>query len=72
MLAKIVGEMADELLASVVRAWDTTRLISAVDVNAGMGAAGGVPARKRIVMTMLMQPVTAGQVRVLEEWGWRW
>jgi hypothetical protein len=39
MLPKIVGGMADGLLASVVRAWDTTGLIDAVNpqIGAGMG-----------------------------------
>lgn len=75
MLAKIVGGMADGLLASVVRAWDTTGLIDAVNVGAGMGTEG-VPVRKRIVVAPAMntamwrQPVTARQIRVLEEeWG---
>jgi phosphopantothenoylcysteine decarboxylase len=68
MLAKIVGGFADGLLASVVRAWDTTGLIDAVNVNAGV--------RKRIVVAPAMntamwrQPITARQIRVLEEdWG---
>lgn len=70
MLAKIVGGMADGLLASVVRAWDTTGLID------GPGAETGVPVRKRIVVAPAMntamwrQPITARQIRILEEeWG---
>jgi phosphopantothenoylcysteine decarboxylase len=70
MLAKIVGGMADGLLASVGRAWDTTGLID------NPGATTGVPVRKRIVVALAMntamwrQPVTGRQIRVLEEeWG---
>jgi hypothetical protein len=52
MLAKIVGGMADGLLASVVRGWDTTGLIDGVNVNAGTGA-GGLLVRKRIVVAAM-------------------
>ena len=62
-LAKMVGGWADNLLLSVIRAWDTRG-----DVGGG---------RKRVVVAlamntgMWMHPVTGGQVRVLEEeWGW--
>ncbi len=75
MLAKIVGGLADGLLASVVRAWDTTGSIDAVNVAAGM-VPGAAPAPKRIVVApsmntaMWRQPITARQIRVLEEeWG---
>lgn len=64
MLAKIVGGMSDGLLASVVRAWDTTGLVDGK--------------KKRIVVAAAMntamwrQPITARQIRVLEEeWGVR-
>jgi phosphopantothenoylcysteine decarboxylase len=64
-LAQIVHGMAGSLLASVVRAWDTT------------GAVDG--RRKKILVApamntaMWLQPVTATQIRVLEEdWGVRW
>jgi phosphopantothenoylcysteine decarboxylase len=74
MLAKIVGGFADGLLASVVRAWDTTGLIDGVNLQGGGG--GGEPVRKRIVVAAAMntamwkQPITARQIRVLEEeWG---
>lgn len=74
MLAKIVGGMADGLLASVVRAWDTTGLIDGVNLQ--MGGGGEAPVRKRIVVAVAMntamwkQPVTARQIRILEEeWG---
>jgi hypothetical protein len=61
MLAKIVGGMADGLLASVVRAWDTTGLINAVNLrtSAGMGN-GGAVVRKRIVVVAMN---TAGGTR---------
>ncbi len=70
MLAKIVGGIADGLLASVVRAWDTTGLIDGV--NVGMG---GV--RKKTILVapsmntaMWEQPITRRLIRVLEEeWG---
>ena len=74
MLAKIVGGMADGLLASVVRAWDTTGLIDGVNLQ--MGGGGEAPVRKRIVVAVAMntamwkQPVMARQIRILEEeWG---
>lgn len=73
MLAKIVGGLADGLLASVVRAWDTTGLIDPVGRGVGNGMVGQ---RKRIVVAPAMntamwrQPVTGRQIRVLEEeWG---
>lgn len=65
-LAKIVNGIADGLLTSVVRAWDTD---SKVD---GPGKAG----KKIIVVAVAMntamfrQPITARQIRILEEdWG---
>jgi phosphopantothenoylcysteine decarboxylase len=65
-LAKIVNGIADGLLTSVVRAWDTD---SKVD---GPGKAG----KKFIVVAPAMntamwrQPITARQIRILEEdWG---
>ncbi|KAK2791970.1 hypothetical protein FQN51_001943 [Onygenales sp. PD_10] len=61
-LAKIVNGISDSLLTSVIRAWDTTGLVD-----------GG---KKRILVApamntaMWMHPVTAKQIRVLEEdWG---
>ncbi|KAF9886089.1 hypothetical protein FE257_012024 [Aspergillus nanangensis] len=64
-LAKIVHGFADNLLTSVVRAWDTTGLID-----------GKTDARILVApamnTAMWVHPVTAKQVRVLEEeWGWR-
>jgi phosphopantothenoylcysteine decarboxylase len=64
MLAKVVNGISDGLLASVVRAWDTTGLVDGK--------------KKRIIVAPAMntamwrQPVTARQIRVLEEeWGIR-
>jgi phosphopantothenoylcysteine decarboxylase len=61
-LAKIVNGMSDSLLTSVIRAWDTTGLVDGK--------------RKRIIVApsmntaMWLHPVTAHQIRVLEEdWG---
>ncbi|KAE8412909.1 flavo protein [Aspergillus pseudocaelatus] len=61
-LAKVVHGMSDNLLTSVVRAWDTTGLIDG--------------RKKRILVApamntaMWMHPVTAQQMRVLQEdWG---
>ncbi|KAH0544709.1 hypothetical protein FGG08_001214 [Glutinoglossum americanum] len=63
-MAKIVGGLADNLLTSVVRAWDTT----------GEMQLGQIP--KRIVVAPAMNtamwkhPVTRKHIRVLEdEWG---
>lgn len=62
-LAKIVNGMSDSLLTSVVRAWDTSGLVDGVR-------------RREIVVApamnaaMWLHPVTAAQIRVLEEeWG---
>jgi phosphopantothenoylcysteine decarboxylase len=61
-LAKVVHGMSDNLLTSVVRAWDTTGLIDG--------------RKKRILVApamntaMWMHPITAQQIRVLEDdWG---
>lgn len=63
-LAKITGGMSDNLLLSVVRAWDTT------------GTTETTGRRKRILVApamntaMWMHPITEKQIRVLEEeWG---
>ena len=62
-LAKMVGGLADNLLTSVVRAWDTSGLVE------GKGV-------KRVVVAPAMNtamwrhPVTGRQLEVLEgEWG---
>ncbi|KAL5324502.1 hypothetical protein ACEPPN_009048 [Leptodophora sp. 'Broadleaf-Isolate-01'] len=67
-LAKVTSGFSDNLLTSVVRAWDTTGLVE--------GSVEGERRRKRIVVAPAMNtamwrhPVTARQVRVLEEeWG---
>jgi len=74
MLAKIVGGFADNLLSSVVRAWDTT---GEIEMGSRLQEGGGI--QKRILVAPAMNtamwrhPVTGGQVRVLEkEWGVRW
>lgn len=67
-LAKITNGMSDNLLTSVVRAWDTTGLIEATSVETARP--------KRILVAPAMntamwrQPVTKRQIKVLEEeWG---
>ncbi|KAL8953807.1 MAG: hypothetical protein Q9222_000372 [Ikaeria aurantiellina] len=64
-LAKMTAGLADNLLLSVVRAWDTTGVI---DNTTGLG--------KRIIVApamntaMWLHPITKKQMRVLEEdWG---
>ncbi|KAI9787805.1 MAG: hypothetical protein M1816_007453 [Peltula sp. TS41687] len=72
-LAKVVGGFCDDLLGAVVRAWDTRGEM----MDDGRGEAGGRwKKKKRIVFAPAMNtamwrhPVTAGQIRVLEEeWG---
>lgn len=79
-LAKIVAGFADNLLLSVVRAWDTTGTGEAATTESSRGTADtAAPARqaiKRIVVAPAMNtamwthPVTEKQIRVLEdEWG---
>ncbi|KAI4129867.1 MAG: hypothetical protein LQ347_003613 [Umbilicaria vellea] len=65
-MAKMTMGLADNLLLSVVRAWDTTGMIDSRNVNS----------RKRIIVAAAMNtamwrhPVTRKQIRVLEEdWG---
>jgi phosphopantothenoylcysteine decarboxylase len=67
-LAKITGGFSDNILTSVVRAWDTTGLIEAKSVDERK--------RKRIVVAPAMNtamwrhPVTKKQIGILEdEWG---
>ena len=66
-MAKIVGGFSDNLMTSIVRAWDTTGEIENKD---------GVRKSKRILMApsmntaMWRHPITKRQIRVLEEeWG---
>ena len=75
-LAKIVGGFSDNLLTSVVRAWDTTGEIEAVDVDKEGEHGERVRQRKRILVApsmntaMWRHPITSRQIRVLEEeWG---
>jgi len=67
-LAKITGGFSDNLLTSVVRAWDTT---GELDNGEGKNAE-----KKRIIVAPAMntamwrQPITKRQIKVLaEDWG---
>lgn len=81
-MAKIVNGMSDGLLTSVVRAWDARGELDsdlAQDATAGLASAaaaaprGRPPGPKRILVAPAMNtamwrhPITAKQVRVLEE-----
>ncbi|KAI9054132.1 hypothetical protein LZ554_001303 [Drepanopeziza brunnea f. sp. 'monogermtubi'] len=75
-LAKITGGFADNLLTSVVRAWDTTGLVAGEGEGEGMTMKKEKKKKKRILVAPAMNtamwrhPVTGRQVRVLEEeWG---
>ncbi|KAJ4324385.1 hypothetical protein N0V94_001281 [Neodidymelliopsis sp. IMI 364377] len=80
-LAKITQGWSDNLLLSVVRAWDTTGMVDPLRNIPGVewpeenGWKGG-PNRKRILVApsmntaMWMQPITEKQIRVLDdEWS---
>lgn len=79
MLAKITNGMAEGLLASVVRAWDTQGLDPPRDVDVEESPDGcvlGKKLKKRILVAPSMntamwnQPITSKQMQVLEsEWG---
>lgn len=61
-LAKIVNGMSDTLLTSVIRAWDTTGLID--------GKKARILVALAMNTAMWTHPITASQIRVLEEdWG---
>jgi phosphopantothenoylcysteine decarboxylase len=82
-LAKIVGGFSDNLLTSVVRAWDTTGTIdpfpAAADaaVTSGNGEVSASKGRKKRIIVapamntaMWRHPITKSQIRVLDEdWG---
>lgn len=80
-LAKITQGLSDNLLMSVVRAWDTTGLIDPVRDIPGVEwpkeeGWKGRPSKKRILVApsmntaMWLQPITEKQIQVLEdEWG---
>ncbi|KAF2035476.1 flavo protein [Setomelanomma holmii] len=82
-LAKITQGWSDNLLLSVVRAWDTTGLIDPVRNIPGVRwpeeqAEEGLRRKKRILVApsmntaMWFQPITKKQIQVLEEeWGVR-
>jgi len=74
-LAKITGGFSDNLLTSVVRAWDTTGLVEA-SRSAAIAEEGQIRRRKRIIVAAAMntamwrQPIAKKQIKVLEEeWG---
>lgn len=79
MLSEIVGGMAEGLLSSVVRAWDTNGSIDGTRnlvAQVGDGSQSILGQKKRIIVAPAMnaamwrQPITARQIRVLEEdWG---
>jgi phosphopantothenoylcysteine decarboxylase len=63
-LAKVVNGLSDNLLTSVIRAWDTTGLAD--------GKGSRIVVAPAMNVAMMMHPVTARQIRVLEEeWGVR-
>jgi phosphopantothenoylcysteine decarboxylase len=80
-LAKLTQGWSDNLLLSVVRAWDTTGVIDPVREIPGVKwpkeeAWEGSARKKRILVApsmntaMWLQPITAKQVQILEgEWG---
>ncbi|KAF1976099.1 flavo protein [Bimuria novae-zelandiae CBS 107.79] len=75
-LAKITQGWSDNLLLSVVRAWDTTGTLDPVRDLAGANNAPIGEAKKKILVApsmntaMWLQPITKKQVDILEnEWG---
>ncbi|KAF2153123.1 flavo protein [Myriangium duriaei CBS 260.36] len=72
-LAKIANGMADNLITSVVRAWDSTGLIDGVREGAETTRTAG--GKKRLFVApamntaMWLHPVTGRQMGVLEEWS---
>ncbi|KAH7030495.1 flavoprotein [Macrophomina phaseolina] len=73
-LAKMVGGLCDGLLLSVVRAWDTTGELDPVTVDGDQSAALMRRGKKKKIVVapamntaMWVHPVTAKQIRVLEE-----
>lgn len=80
-LAKMAQGWSDNLLLSVVRAWDTTGLVDPVRDIPGVqwpeeNTVEGVKKKKRIIVApsmntaMWLQPITRKQILVLEEeWG---
>ncbi len=69
-LAKITGGFSDNLLTSVVRAWDTTGLTEATGVEESARKRKRILAAPAMNTAMWRHPITSRQVRVLqEEWG---
>lgn len=76
-LAKITGGFSDNLLTSVVRAWDTTGLMQ-ITGEATLPSAMRTGGKKRILVAPAMNtmmwrhPITKKQIAILEdEWGVR-
>jgi len=74
-LAKITGGFSDNLLTSIVRAWDTTGELEVSGV-AEVSKPAGQMKKKRIIVAAAMNtamwrhPITKRQIKVLEEeWG---
>jgi len=74
-LAKITGGFSDNLLTSVVRAWDTTGELEDSS-QAALAGEGQMRGKKRIIVAPAMNtnmwrhPITKRQIKVLEEdWG---
>ena len=65
-MAKMVGGFADNLLLSVIRAWDTTGLID----ERGCGGLKRIVVAPAMNTAMWRHPITKRQIAVLEEeWG---
>lgn len=73
-LAKIAGGLSDDLLTSVVRAWDTTGAIDSVrtSLSAGHSTMKRILVAPAMNSAMWSHPVTRKHLDVLEnEWGFR-
>lgn len=71
-LAKICAGMCDNLLLSVVRAWDGGEKGEGEgegEEGSGGGAGKGIVVAPAMNTRMWRHPVTAGQINTLEEWG---
>ena len=67
-LAKMVGGIADNLLLSTIRAWDTTGLID--ERNAATGGKKRIIVAPAMNTAMWRHPITNRHIKVLEvEWG---
>lgn len=75
-LAKITGGFSDNLLTSVVRAWDTTGELEVPTRNADTDEEKVLGGKKKIIVAPAMNtamwkhPITKSQIKILEkEWG---